>query len=151
VSQVEVLIIRQGDPLYEPVFGGLRRDQALLDRMWREAESRLDERPDKVWVVAVDGGRALAWCAYQPEAGGRVKAVNSFERPECWDADWYGVVYAVRHELIRRCEATTFVFNEILPLHVWDGWVPFVDGMSDEPGVPSHHWTGLRRAADARS
>jgi hypothetical protein len=145
----EVVILTAGDDRYEQVIGGLRNDRELLDVMWQAAESQLDERLDKVWVVAVEPatGRALAWCAYQPttELNAQLKCVNSYERPECWDEDLYGVVYAVRHELIRHSSAVTFVFDEPLQMHLWDGWQPFDDGWSSEPGVPSHHWTGLRR------
>lgn len=150
---MEVLILRWGEPRYEEVIGGLRRDGALLAGMWLAAESRLDEHPGKTWVVAVDaGGRALAWCAFEPadEPGVDVKAVDSYERPESWDDDLYAVVYQVRHELIRFSSAVTYVFPEPLELHLWDGWVPTVEGWSDEPGVPSHHWTRLVRAPDPR-
>ncbi|MEV0732322.1 hypothetical protein [Polymorphospora sp. NPDC050346] len=147
---MEILILCEGDPRYEEVIGGLRDDQDLLDLMWQAAESRLDEHPDKVWIVAVDGARALAWCAYQPATDPRaqVQAVNSFERPEAWDADWYGVVYAVRHELIRYRAGLTYVYDEIVDLHGWDGWTPTDDGWSNEPDTPSHHWTELLRPAD---
>lgn len=65
--------------------------------------SRLDEFPDKVWVMAVDpAGRALVWSAFQPceRDDAAVQCVNSFERPETWDDDLCALVYAARHELI---------------------------------------------------
>lgn len=149
----DILILRHGSPRYEPVIGRLRGDAPLLAYMWQAAESRLDEHPDKVWIVPVDpADRALAWCAYQPcdRADAVVQCVNSFERPESWDDDLYAVVYAARHELIRYLDAVTYVFDEPLELHLWDGWVPFADGWSNEPDTPSHHWTGLRRPAERK-
>lgn len=147
----EILILRQGDPLYEPIIGGLRADTDLLDYMWQAAESRLDEHADKVWIVAARNGRALAWCAYEPSAGhadAGVKCTNSFERPECWDEDLYGIVYQARHEIIRHYRALTYVYGEPLPLHLWDGWTQVDDGWSGEPDAPSHHWYALLRDAD---
>lgn len=149
IADVEILILHCGDPRYEAVIGGLRRDVELLDLMWQAAESRLDEHPDKVWIVAAEGGRALAWAAYRPGPDDiEVQAVNSFERPEVWDTDWYGIVYAVRHELIRHHSAITYVYDEPLDLHLWDGWVCTDDGWSSEPDAPAHHWHELRRTAD---
>lgn len=149
----EIMILQQGDPLYGPVLGGLRADTELLDLMWQAAESRLDEHPDKVWIVAVGPGhRALAWCAYQPYNGGdiEIQCTNSFERPECWDDDLYGIVYQTRHELIRDHSAITYVYNEPLDLHLWDGWTETAAEWSNEPDTPPHHWHELRRTASAK-
>lgn len=146
---IEIMKVQVGDPQYEQVIGGLRADADLLAYMWQAAESRLDEHPTKVWIVAVDpNGRALAWCAYQPVGDGVVTCVNSFERPEVWGRGLYATVYAARHQLIRWFDAVTYVYDQPLPLHLADGWVPFEEGWSSEPDAPSHHWTGLRRPAD---
>ncbi|SNT66285.1 hypothetical protein SAMN05421812_13632 [Asanoa hainanensis] len=148
-TRAEIVVIRPGDNRYERVMSTLRADRPLLRRMWREAESRLDEHRRKTWVVAVGAGdRALAWCAYEPFARGCVKAVNSFERPEVWGQGLYERVYNVRHQLIRYRRALTFIFDQPLPLHLRDGWVPVADGWSSEPDAPSHHWNELRRPAD---
>lgn len=150
-AEYEVVIVAMGDGRYEEVIGALRADWDLRDLMYVQADFDLVERPDKVWIVAVDpGGRVLAWCAYEPteEAGAEVKCVDSCERPECWDEDVYGVVYAVRHELVRRYDAATYVFEGPLDLHRMDGWEVFVEGGAAEPDVPEDHWYGLRRPAD---
>lgn len=145
MTAYEIVIVQQGDDRYEPVIGVLRADRNLLDLMWTAAESRLDEHPDKVWIVAVDPpDRALAWCAYESTAQpGRVKCVNSFERPESWDNDLYALVYEVRQELLHLLDLTadTFIFDDPMDLHA--GWTPFADGWSAEPDAPPHHWTGL--------
>lgn len=150
----EVVIVAQGDDRYEEVLGAVRGDRALLDLMWHQAEFELIEHPAKVWIAAVDPvGRPLAWCAIEPtdQMGAQVKAVDSCERPECWAEDVYGVIYAARHELLRNCAAVTYIFDEPLTMHLWDGWVPFAEGWSSEPGEPPHHWTGLFREADPRT
>lgn len=61
-----------------------------------------------------------------------MKCVNSFERPESRENDLYGLAYAARHEIIRHPDAITFVFDEPVEVHPWDGWVPFANGWSNE-------------------
>lgn len=150
VAVAEILILRRGELRYESVFAQLRADQALLDEMWQAAESELDEHDDKVWVIAVRAydGRPVAWATFEPSdtPGIDIKLVNSYEVPSSWDDDWYLAVHEVRHLLTEAYTCETFVFDDPLQLFEWDGYVAFADDWSNEPGVPSHHWTGLRRA-----
>lgn len=147
---VEILILRHGDPRYEPVLAAMRSDQALLADLLTAAGSRLPEHEHKVWVIAVRGGRALAWCAYEPsdEPGTTLKLVDSYERPESWDDDWYADVYQVRHELTRWYACVTYVYVDPLDLHLADGWQITAEGDSDEPGSEPHRWYRLVRPAD---
>lgn len=148
---MELLVLRAGDARYNDVVGALTRDDRLRAEVWAAAESELQERPDKTWVVAVDAGRALAWCAFQPsdEPGYVVKAVDSYVRPEAWHRRLYPLVFFRRHQLIRAVPAVTYVFDQPLALHFGCGWVPTGDGWSSEPGIPPHHWTRLVRDGDA--
>jgi len=154
MADAEILILRQGDPRYETVMARLRGDKRLLDEMWQAAESELDERDGKTWVVAVrvHDGQPVAWAAYEPSDrdGVDIKLVNSYEIPASWDDDWYLICHEVRHELTRAYSCETFVFDDPLDLFAWDGYEAFSDGWSSELGVPSHHWTGLRRDPDPR-
>ncbi|HWB38354.1 MAG TPA: hypothetical protein VHA75_20240 [Rugosimonospora sp.] len=145
---VEVLILRQGDARYEEMFGQLRADRALLADLWAAAESRLDEHPGKTWIVAVEAGVPVAWCAYEPtdEQGAEVKCVDSYERREAWGRGLYARVFWARHRLIRRAEAITYVFAQPLGLHLSAGWRITGEGDRSEPGIPSHHWYELRRS-----
>lgn len=145
---VEVLILRQGDARYEQVFGQLRPDRELLADLWAAAESRLPEHPDKTWIVAVEDGVPVAWCAYEPtsEQGAEVKCTDSYERREVWGRGLYGRAFWVRHRMVRRKSAITYVFPEPLGLHLSAGWRITGEGWSREPGIDSHHWYELRRS-----
>lgn len=121
-----------------------RADRDLLDLMHVQAGFELDEHPDKVWVFAVDpDGAPLAWCACEPsdEPGIDIKAVDSCERPECWDEDLYLLVYTARHELVRHHAAETYVYGEPVELHEMDGWT--VVGT----GGAAPRWYRMTRAA----
>lgn len=138
---VEILILQMGDDRYEDTVGRLRADRELRHEMWQAAESRLDEHPDKIWVIAHRLGEgALAWCAYEPstEPGYELKLVNSYERPWSWSQDWYAVVYEVREVLTAGHACVSYIYAE--PLEVHTGWQVTAEGDSDEPDAPSHHW-----------
>lgn len=147
-----VVCVWAGHPDYERVIGPLRRRRRLLARMWRDAESRLDEEPGKRWWVAVPRWRwlppvAMAWCAAVLEQR-RWRCVNSYDRPGFRWLRLYPAVYRVRHEHIRYLPAVTYVYAQPLPLHLADGWQIVEQGDSSEIDAPSHHWYGLIRGPD---
>jgi hypothetical protein len=150
---VRVLTLRQGGPCYEEILGQIRDDRELLAAAWSDAEMTLHEHPAKTWVVAVEGGRPLAWCALEPappDEGVALKAVDSYERRDARGRGLYTRVYIVRHDMIRRRSAVTYLFDQPVPLHLADGWQVTTDGWSNEPGIPAHHWTRLTWVANGR-
>lgn len=148
-----VVCVTPGNPGYEPVIGRLRRNRRLMARMWRDAESRLDEQPGKLWWVAVPrwGPRiAMAWCAAvledDPTGAGVVwRCCNSYDRPPWRWLRLYPTVYRARHGEVADLPAYTFVYVQPLPLHLADGWRIVGEGDSNEPDAPPHHWFKLRR------
>lgn len=152
MNEIEIVTVEIGHPRYEELIGALRTDAVLLRRMWLDAESNLDERPGKRWVVAVVDGVAAAWAAAYVEAG-VLHCCNSYERPGFRDRGLYAAVYRHRHDTIVAPwagPALTFVYDQPLCRHLADGWDRLTTGFSvvDEPdgdGETIHRWHELRR------
>lgn len=159
---VEILQLVRGDALYDEVIGAARRDRQLLHRMFRDAESRLDEDDmlagtwSKSWWVAVDqvAGRrkAMAWCAAVLEwrdGAPFARCCNHYDVPEYRWARAYPLVVRERHKAISGLPGECWLFPEAIAPLVELGWRPAgeqegVDWGWSEPdreaGVGSHLW-----------
>ncbi|MCX5070897.1 hypothetical protein OOJ91_34175 [Micromonospora lupini] len=149
----DVILVRAGDSRYEELLGQIRTDQLLLAQMWADAEHRLDERPDKVWSVAiVHDGRGwvpAAWAAAVAEAD-VLRCSDNYERHGYRGRDLYAAAYAHRHATVVQpsgLPGETYLFAQPIPLHEADGWHRTgLSGVSVEAAEP-HQWWQLRRAA----
>lgn len=144
---IGLVAVRIGEAGYEELLGPVRRDRALLDRMWQEAESRLGETGvGTLWCVAtaaVAGTRvATAWIAID-DAGDTLLLHDHYERPEYRGRGIYarlvGQVHA-DHMAAGDRPAVTYVFETPMLALSELGWTATGEGDSDEPDVPSHHW-----------
>ncbi len=147
-DQTGVVTVRMGDLLYERLLGPIRADRVAMARIWREAESRLDERPGTVWYIAVVGSAAAAWIAVG-EDGEALHVHDHYEMPS-----WRGRgLYALLVEYVHRTviapsgkAAATYVFETPMRHLAALGWTVTGEGDSDEKDAPSHHWWGMEWA-----
>ncbi|MEU7822938.1 hypothetical protein [Catellatospora sp. NPDC049133] len=150
-APVELVTVRMGEAAYEELLGPVRADAALLEQMWRDAETpRLDEKPGKTWCVATvhHGGRriAAAWAAAIEEEheGQRIlRCSDSYDVPAWRGRSLYTLAYAWRHATIvvpTGLPARTFVYAQPKVLHDRDGWTVVNSDTSHEPGLDPHEW-----------
>lgn len=143
----EIIEIREGHPRYEEILRPVTSDADLLAQIWADAESAMEEHPQKTWWFAVaTDGEALAWCAVQPVAeDGRVvmKCTDSYERRgRGRDNALYREVFAARNVALGHMACVTYVFDQPVRLHLEHGWeLTGVDGVSDD----GHHWQEMRK------
>lgn len=151
---VGILLTTRGDSWYEDLFGPVRTDEALLEQMWHDAESRLDEEDGKIWAVATvhHEGRwvAAAWAAaVEREEDGQpyLLCCNSYEVPAWRGKGLYAKAFAhrQRHVVVARgLPARTFIFDQPRGLHEAVGWKVVDKGVSWEPGLDPHPWFEMR-------
>lgn len=154
----ELVNVQTGHPRYEELIGQIRLDDQLRQQMWRDAEHRFTEHPDKIWSMALvrGGGRWVpaAWAAAQV-VDGWLSCTDNYERPGFRGPDlgrigWglYPEAYAYRHATVvtpSRLPARTFIFDQPCVLHEQDGWMyTGVTATSHEAGTP-HDWWEMRR------
>ncbi len=148
------LLTTRGDGWYEDLFGPVRNDDALLEQMWRDAESELDEEDGKVWAVATvfHEGRwvAGAWAAaVEREEDGEpyLLCCNSYEVPQWRGKGLYARAFEHRQRYVvqaRGIPARTWVFDQPRPLHEALGWKVVDTGVSWLEGLDAHPWFEMR-------
>lgn len=158
---ITVVNVRAGDPGYERLLGPVRDNTDLLTRMWADAESRLDEHPDKIWAVAMitnDHIRrpvAAAWAAaieIDHQGQRMLRCCNNYEVPRWRGRGLYELVYRHRHDHIiagSPLPAITWIFDQPRALHQADGWAVTGTGISRLPNIDEHPWYEMRRAPSA--
>ncbi len=156
ISGTGVTVVTSGTQWYEDLLGPVRSNTSLLQQMWRDAESELDEEPGKQWaIVSVwHEGRwvAAAWAAAverQDDDTGETYLLccNNYEVPEWRGHGLYGRAFLYRQDEIvekRALPARTFVFDQPRPLHERFDWRVLASGVSQEPGLDPHVWFEMR-------
>jgi hypothetical protein len=161
----KIVTLVAGDPLYRRVFDRIEADTELNRASEQFAESPIAQhppRPDPLtgepgwpgrcwWMALTEADVAMAWAAAQMtwrEVNGMMQpfvlARNSFHVPDFYGIDIYPQVFAAREKAIGHLPGETFVFEQILQLHLAAGWVVFDEGVSKATPA-QHRWWGLKR------
>lgn len=162
----KIVAMTVGHPLYREVFDKIEADEALNWASELYAESPIAQHPPlpdpltgepgwpaRCWWMALtnDGNVPMAWAAAQMtwrEVNGVVQpfvlARNSFHVPAFYDIAVYPPVFAAREKAIAHLPAETYIYGEILDLHLDAGWVKAGYGVSKATGV-EHPWWWLKR------
>ncbi len=150
IQGVGLVVVESGGQMYEDLLGPVRSDVALLQQMWLDAESELDEEPGKQWAIATVFHRgqwvAAAWAAaVEREHEGQtiLHCCNNYEVPAFRGKGLYRQAMAHRQTAVvqrRGLPARTFIFDQPRALHQALGWHVVDSGVSQLDGVPTHVW-----------
>lgn len=136
-----------GEQLYTHLLAHIRADQGLIDAMWADAESRIDEldQPDTHWTVTLlDDGTPAAWCAASIRDDGTIKAHSNYEVPAHRGRGLYELAHHRRHRdvlLAYKRPAISYLFPQPVALHEMTGWRTTGTGGNGE--IAGHRWVQM--------
>lgn len=142
---MQIITTRLGEDTYERWLGPIL--DAPPPEIWADAEHDMRRtaqmHPDKIWWIAIDDGRVLAWCAAWPGDGGEIVCGENYERrgPGRRLGAWQQVFAARQRWLRQQKRATvTWIFDQPVGVHLSAGWQ-----RTGEQGVSEHghHWQKL--------
>lgn len=151
-----VKVLTEGTWGFNRWFKPVLQDQGLRQKIWAQAEDRLELQPGKMWFVAVSDdtaesrGVAMAWSAYWPVQGG-IRCGSNYVREGFRDRGLWEETFILRHEYTKHMNCVTHLFPYPEAIHEAYGWqrIPGDCGISEGPDIEHpHNWQGWVRFSD---